>query len=186
VRRRTIFSSLLLAFFLVSCSFTSALPQIIREAVAETRRPRQSETKSERTHLTDFTPTPRKLFGADETPVPIPTQTATPGLPDPAEFIQYYYTNIADQNYDLTWSLLSEDFISRNNSSAQGGYEAYVKWWQKVSRVEVESVKILTQQSDTVTVQVDAVFYYASGSQSTEHLKYQLIFDAARGTWLFN
>jgi len=186
VRRCTIFSGLLLAFFLVSCSFTSALPQIIREAVGVTRRPRQSETKSERTHLTDFTPTPRKLFGADQTPVPPSTSTATPGFPDPVVFIQYYYTNISDQNYDLTWSLLSEDFVSRNNSPAQGGYEAYVKWWQKVSRVDVESVEILTQQGDTVTVQVDAVFYYASGSQSTEHLKYQLIFDAARGTWLFN
>jgi hypothetical protein len=184
--KHRIFSILITAFFLVSCSLTSALPQIIREAVGETRRPKDEAKKSAVVHLTDFTPTPVKLSGTAETPVLPPTPTATPGLPDPAEFIQYYYINIADQNYDLTWSLLSEDFVSRNNSPSQGGYDAYVKWWQKVSRVDVESVEILAQEGDTVTVQVDAVFYYASGSQSTEHLKYQLIFDAAQGTWLFN
>jgi hypothetical protein len=184
--KHRIFSILIAAFFLVSCSFTSALPQIFREAVGETRRPKDGAKKSAVVYLTDFTPTPVKLSGAVETPALTPTPTATPSLPDPARFIEDYYANITAQNYDLTWSLLSDDFISRNNSPSQGGYDAYVKWWQKVSRVDVEFVEILAQEGDTVTVQVDAVFYYASGSQSTEHLKYQLIFDAARGTWLFN
>jgi len=108
------------------------------------------------------------------------------GLSDPVEFINYYFRNINERNYQITWSLLSLNFINTNNSPSQGGYQGYVDFWNSVRQVDIIDVDIESQNNDSARVNVNMTIHYENGFTAGARQRFSLIYDLSRNTWLFN
>jgi hypothetical protein len=107
----------------------------------------------------------------------IPTTPAPQSIPSqPVDFVYFYYENINNRNYDLTWSLLSDQFRAKFNLD---GKESYMDTWNKVSSVTIYSADY-TKISDT-----SAIVIVNTNIQS-KPLNYYLIWDGSRNTWLFD
>ena len=105
---------------------------------------------------------------------------------DPGKFINYYYGLINDRQYEQAWSLLSNDFISRNHNNDAGGYSAYVDWWNSISSVTVSSAESEYQGGNSAKV-VTLLRYKKKNSCSYDDKVYfQLIYDQSRDTWLID
>jgi hypothetical protein len=108
----------------------------------------------------------------------VPTTPAPPSVTipsDPADFIRFYYENINDRNYDLTWSLLSEEFKSVFNP---GGKNPYMDFWNTVSRVDIYSVE------QTKIADNSAVVIISSNIQARQ-LNYYLRRNNSQSNWMF-
>ncbi len=119
-------------------------------------------------------------------PTEIPTATPLQTNSSPEEFVKYYYANINVRNYELTWSLLTPNFISQANPPSQGGYQGYIDWWNTVDRVDVTEVDIIAQDKDSATIRITATYQYHNGATTQSHQRFYLIYDTARNTWLFD
>jgi hypothetical protein len=108
------------------------------------------------------------------------------GLSDPVDFINFYFTNINARNYQMTWSLLSEHFISTMNSPAQGGYQGYVDYWNTARQVDILDVAIEGQDGSSARVDVNMTVHYENGKTINWHQHFSLIYEIARNTWLFD
>jgi len=108
------------------------------------------------------------------------------GLSDPVEFINYYFRNINERNYQMTWSLLSLNFINTNNSPSQGGYQGYVDFWNSVRQVDIINVGIESQNNEAAEVNVTMTIHYENGFSASASQRFSLIYDLSRNTWLFN
>jgi hypothetical protein len=125
------------------------------------------------------------------TPSDIPTAlvlTATPiqNSSSPEGFVRFYYSNINMRNYEFTWSLLTQNFISQANPPSQGGYQGYVKWWNTVDSVDVTEVDIIIQNKDSATIRISATYHYHNGATTQSQQRFYLIYDTSRSTWLFD
>jgi hypothetical protein len=111
-------------------------------------------------------------------PVPISTTTTpSPSIPAlPVDFIEFYYENINNRNYDLTWSLLSEQYKAERNPDGKG---PYMDFWNSVSRVDIYSLDYTEISSNSAIVVMDS-------NITATPLSYYLIWDSSRNTWLFN
>jgi len=115
-------------------------------------------------------------------PTAIPTRVRT----SPEEFVNYYYNSINKRDYELTWSLLSQDFRERMHNSSQGGYQGYVEFWNTIDRVVVTGVDIISVNETSAIIIVNAIYYYKSGATTNSHQRFQLIYDKVQGSWLFD
>jgi hypothetical protein len=116
-------------------------------------------------------------------PSPIPIPELGPAAP--ADFVVFYFYQIIYQkNYDLGWSLLTDDYkiINELNKSS------YDETWSKTTGWEYSNFR--TQRfSDTRTiVTLTATFYYTSGNQWTppKGLTYCMVRDESRNTWMID
>lgn len=109
-----------------------------------------------------------------------------PAAQTPSQFIYYYFNQINNRNYTLTWSLLTPAFITKYNGPDTGGYTGYVTYWNSVARVDVTSVSISNLTSSSADASVSMVFNYYTGVTGPAQLTFHLIFDSGRGTWLFD
>jgi len=100
---------------------------------------------------------------------------------DPREFIYFYFDNINNRNYDLTWSLLSVDYKARTNPD---GIDQYKDFWDDYT-VEVTSISYEYITDTAVKVSLKIIFYKTNTSKS-ENLTYYLTSDNPQGIWLFN
>ncbi|MDX1377307.1 MAG: TIR domain-containing protein [Anaerolineales bacterium] len=131
--------------------------------------------------ITLTTPPPTITRTPTHTPIgpgPIPT-TITPSVTIPAhpiDFIEFYYENINNQNYDLTWSLLSEQYKAERNPDGKG---PYMDFWNSVSFVEIYSLAYTEISNSAAIVIMDS-------SITSTPLNYYLVWDSSRNTWLFN
>jgi hypothetical protein len=119
-----------------------------------------------------------------------PSATLQPNLTatftqTPQGFISYYFDNINSRNYALTWSLLSDSFQNNLNGSLQDGYQVYVDFWNTVHQVTVMDA-IPACQADLCAVKVTLRLDYYNGLLDTSIYPYNLTYDHARNTWLFD
>jgi len=120
-----------------------------------------------------FTPTTKSP------PEVLPTTPAPPSIvfpSDPVEFVKFYFDNINRRNYDLTWSLLSDEYTKKLNSD---GKIPYTETWNKVPRVELDSISEQYKISDN-----EVVVIIGSNLQA-EKLSYFLRRDNAQSNWMF-
>jgi hypothetical protein len=114
-----------------------------------------------------------------------PQQPAT-GLQDPGEFVRWYFGAVWQaRNYEDLWNnYLTPSFKSRISS---GGYDEYVQWWSSVDRVDVISVQVLENDGAHAWVHVNVTFIMKDGRViSNQEYDYDLLFDPARQTWMFD
>jgi hypothetical protein len=108
------------------------------------------------------------------------------GLSNPVDFINFYFKNINDRNYQMTWSLLSQNFINIMNSPSQGGYQGYVDFWNTARQVEIIDIVIESQNDNSATVNVNMTVRYENGITTSGYQHFSLIYEKARNTWLFD
>jgi hypothetical protein len=146
-------------------------------APTETTLPPIPTTAVPTTVTPSFTPI---VAATTESPtIVVPTTPAPPVVTipsDPVDFIYFYYENINDRNYDLTWSMLSGEFKSVFNP---GGKDPYVDFWNTVNRVEIYSAE-QTKISDNAAVVI------ISSNIRRDQLNYYLLRDNAQSNWLFH
>ena len=105
---------------------------------------------------------------------------------DPAQFLKRYYGLINDRQYNQAWSLLSEDFKSRNHGNNTGGYSAYVDWWNTVSKVTVSSAEIKYQGVESAKVIILLHYEMKNNSSYEDKVYFQLIYDKSSDSWLID
>ena len=117
-------------------------------------------------------------------PPPTAVPVYSPSYPD--QFIYYYFSNINQRNYPLTWSLLTDSFKYANNSADQMGYLGYANFWDSVQHVNILGVTITSQSGNYAAVNVNIRYTYKTGSVVSNLQPFNLLYDPSRGTWLFN
>lgn len=120
-------------------------------------------------------------------PVTTPFATSLPsGLKDPAEFAKWYFGTVwRERNYQDLWNNYLTPSYKSNVGS--GIYADYIAWWDSVERVDVHSVNVLENDGMRAWVRVNATFYMKDGRVvSNQPYEYNLLYDATRGTWMFD
>ena len=145
-----------------------------------------SDTDTANAVTTPNTDTPTPTHTPTSTPTkepPSPTFTPIPAIPaDPADFIRFYFDNINNRNYELTWSLLSDAYKARTNPD---GINTYINFWNGYSRVDITKVDY-TRPSSTSALTTSEATFYKNNYSSNSKLSYYLIWDSSRNTWLFD
>ena len=130
--KRTLFILVLVLLLLNACTpIDSSISsvQVLQTSIALTQAANPTKTpgqlpNSTPTLLPSLTPTllpsPTATVATQTaTTVPLaPVTTWSPAYAD--QFIHYYYEHINVRDYTTTWSLLTENFITDNNSPAMG------------------------------------------------------------------
>lgn len=150
-----------------------------------------------------WTPTsPRPVASATNTPLfalpplstPIPNQTGiaqAPGIPrtgaqEPAEFIHWYFGRAGkERDYRNLW----DNFLTASYKANVGSgiFEDYVGWWNSIELVNVNSVDVIENNGTDAWVRVNLTFRMRNGRVlSDEIYDYDLLYDAERGTWMFD
>ena len=121
------------------------------------------------------------------TPSPTSEPTFTPTtispIPEnPADFIYYYFSNINSRNYDLTWSLLSNQYKTKTNPE---GIDQYKIFWNGYNKIDINTVDYTYLTASSVKVSLKATFYKGT-TTSNSKLTYYLISNYMQGGWLFD
>ena len=136
-----------------------------------------------RSPFTATAPAPLQPLG---TPSAATTLSPAAGLQDPEEFIRWYFETVWKQrNYQDLWDNYLTPSYKANVGS--GDFADYVGWWNSVERVEIQSVSVLQSNGNQATIRVYASFYMRDGRVvSSQPYDYDLLYDASRGTWMFD
>ena len=105
---------------------------------------------------------------------------------DPKQFIYDYYNSINNRQYDLTWSKLSGDYISRNNGQSNGGYEGYVEFWNSVSYISVVETNLVNYEDKSAKVVATLHYEYKNGNAHNDKVYFQIIYSSNKKTWLID
>jgi hypothetical protein len=100
--------------------------------------------------------------------------------------VRIYFSNINISNYPLTWSMLTSRFKNTVNGPAQGGYDGYVRYWDTVHSVTVQSVLVISQDDYYAAIKVTALYQYNNGTHTTSTVPYTLAYDYSINSWLFD
>ena len=100
----------------------------------------------------------------------------------PEQFIRDYYAGINNHRYNKTWNQLT---ASKANKTAS--FESYIKWWNKVNRVEVRNVKTINQSDYEALVNVEIWYDMRDGRFVREpKSRFYLVWDDDSHNWLIN
>jgi len=147
-------------------------------------------TPTSRDLLTSLPPevTPTLLITSTEniptlTPTSAPTFTPTV-IPPAPDAVNFYYSQVSADNFELTWNLLSDSYKATVNAT---GYEPYRVYWSSVDRVTVEGTRTVYDDGRTAVIIVDLTYYYHDGRViQANSREIDLIYDTQRQTWLIN
>lgn len=129
-----------------------------------------------------ITPHPPQSRG---TPLPT-TRLPRTALSTPEGFLRWYFAAVWNERdyLDLWENYLTPSFKARPNA---GGYEGFAAWWSSVQRVDVNSVTVLQNDGTNAWVRVNVTFTMLDGRViSNQEYDYDLFYDAARQTWMFD
>jgi hypothetical protein len=116
----------------------------------------------------------------------LPTQAAATSLADPAGFIRWYFNAVwAQRTYQELWNNYLTPSFRTNVGS--GSFEDYEIWWNSVERVDLHSVEVMQNDGSHAWVRVNVTFTMRDGRiVANQQYDYDLLFDAARQTWMFD
>jgi uncharacterized membrane protein YvbJ len=138
-------------------------------------------------YLTTFTslpPTPSPTV-ENQIVLTLTSTQVTANTLSPDKFIRWYFDAVwQDRNYEYLWTLSTPSFQSIVNP---GGYQEYVKWWESVKQVDLNSVAIVPKGTDYVIATVNVNFYLKNGRVlSNKEYTYQLTYSSEIDSWLFD
>lgn len=116
----------------------------------------------------------------------LPVPPAGKGIQDPAAFIRWYFAAVSqNRNYQDLWNnYLTSSF---KTVVSPGGYSEYVTWWDSVQSVDVNSVNVIQNDGTHAVVRVNVTFTMKDGRLiPNQEYDYDLLYDAARQTWMFD
>lgn len=101
-------------------------------------------------------------------------------------FIRDYYTMINNRQYNQSWSMLSDDFITKSNKEEKFDFNSYTEYWDSIEQVNVESVEIQNQDTDVSTIFVTLRYDKKDGIVVYQDLYFNLIINNTKDNWLIN
>ncbi len=111
------------------------------------------------------------------------TESQTQIIPDPEDFIRYYFDAITSQrNYDYLWSLQTEDF---HREASNNSYNDYVSYWNTIDDIKVNSINFYDQTAYTIRCRTKMSFY-KQGENIPVDLVFYLVYDKGKGSWVFD
>jgi serine/threonine protein kinase len=129
--------------------------------------------------------TPSVTSSPTHTPTATLTRTPTPALPDPAEFIYWYFDAICSQrNYKDMWQ--NYQTAAFHQSSANNDYQGFVDYYNTVDWIEVTSVNTNSNDGRTAFVEVGLVFHMKAGWNDSATITYKLIYNKSKAHWIFD
>lgn len=78
------------------------------------------------------------------------------------QVIQDYYTTVNNRNYTQAWSMLSDEFKTKNHNCAEDKNiicQDYLDWWNSIDHVSVDYIEITEQGLDTANVVTHLTYY---------------------------
>jgi hypothetical protein len=154
-------------------------------AVATTAPSLPTQTAPPAATATAVPPVVTATVHAPQSRVPA-THLPRTALNTPEGFLRWYFAAVwTDRNYQDLWdNYLTPSFKARPNA---GGLEGYEAWWNSVQQVDVNSVTVLENDGTHAWVRVNVTFHMMDGRViSNQEYDYDLFFDAARQTWMFD
>ena len=106
-----------------------------------------------------------------------------PSAVEPDQFIRDYYTAINNRQYDQTWSMLSENFKRTKNPTGKGDY---IKFWDSIARVDVESVVVQNQAADSAVILTGVYYTNRDGGTSRSNYTFGLMRPQSTAGWLID
>ncbi|MFG3817620.1 protein kinase domain-containing protein [Limnothrix redekei] len=98
------------------------------------------------------------------------------------EVITEYYTFINQGEFQNAWSMLPSD-LQENRKVHPNGYNSFAEWFQKVSPVNINSLKTIQQSSQYSVVDISYSGYLNNKLLSMK-LRYRLRWNASQNKWL--
>ena len=147
------------------------------------------------------TPTPTPVQTEQPTPQPrrVPPQMVSQPVHDISEdealpsannqsaieaVVNSFYSELNRGNYQNSWNKLSNE-LQNNQQDHPDGYNSYVEWWTKVSRVEPRIIK--SEFNDNYgTVNVRSKLYLNSGKVINAVVQYNLVWNPDYEKWEIN
>ncbi|MBD2363700.1 protein kinase [Anabaena minutissima FACHB-250] len=113
------------------------------------------------------------------------SQTPVFERPSPEQAIENYYATINQGEYETAWNMLSPSF--QNSKLHPKGYLSYVEWWGgQVQSVNVENVNLVEANTETATVTTRLTYFMKAGRQSSNPVRFSLLWDAENSRWIIN
>lgn len=123
------------------------------------------------------------LDGADADPLSA-TGTVLPAMNDPESAVRGYYDQVIARNYDLTFTLITDNFRAEEGMLTRAEYEA---WWNSVSQVLLGNVDVVTQTGDTACVYAGLTYLMVDGRRVVDDRPYiYLVRQSAVSPWLID
>jgi serine/threonine protein kinase, bacterial len=113
---------------------------------------------------------------------PSATPTVANSLPDPANTITSYYSDINSRNYKTAWSKLPPD-LQADRQVHPEGYSSFESWWNSVEAIDVRNVRILNQTPKSSEALVLTVYRMKNGRVQPYRLRYWLGWNEATQKW---
>jgi CHAT domain-containing protein len=155
---------------------TITLPPPVKSATSPPIIPIVFTVTSTKTAVPSLTNTPTDVF--TET-ISVPHLGPT----DPAEFVVFYFdTILRDRNFDLGWSLLTDEYKLKNDMVKQN----YIEVWSATDRMEYKILSTQVLPLNRTIVNFKATFYYSNGNNWPVDLHYCLVRDESRNTWMID
>jgi hypothetical protein len=126
----------------------------------------------------------KSLSSAQPTPLET-SQTNIENSPrkDAADFIRNHYLSLNNREYSQTWNQLSNQF--KNNRS--GTYAEYQQWWDSVKEIKIGDVKIVNDNGNNVTLDIELWYYMNTGKIAQDsRSRIYLIWNQNDNRWLIN
>src|ERR1700690_4561742 len=132
-----------------------------------------------------YVPSATPQGGPTVPPITPPVPTTTP-IPDPEAFVRSYFNGLwQSRNYDFLWnSYLTPKFQA---AAAPRGLQDFIQNWNKVQKIDINSVSISRQSDTSASTTVNLTFYYKNGNVSPDNpLTYDLTYNPSLATWQFD
>ena len=100
----------------------------------------------------------------------------------PTKFMRDYYTRINENKIGEAWQYLTPNFQT-NRSSA---YSDFYNWWNKVDKVKVKDVALISQSPEKVIVEVRISYYINGNLREEKPQQFILIWNEGMGNWQIN
>ncbi|MEQ8677300.1 MAG: protein kinase [Aggregatilineales bacterium] len=103
---------------------------------------------------------------------------------EPVAAVRGYYEQINARNYDLTFTLITDNFRAEEGMLTRGQYEA---WWNSVAQVVLGSVDVITEDGNSACVYADLTYTMVDGRRVVDDRPYvYLVRQSATSAWLID
>jgi hypothetical protein len=126
----------------------------------------------------------KSLSSAQPTPLET-SQTNIENSPrkDAADFIRNHYLSLNNREYSQTRNQLSNQFKNKYS----GTYAEYQQWWDSVKEIKIGDVKIVNDNGNNVTLDVELWYYMNTGKIAQDsRSRIYLIWNQNDNRWLIN
>lgn len=98
------------------------------------------------------------------------------------DFIRYYFEGIKDRDLNHSYNYLTQEYKDNTN-----GLDAYIKWWNSIESVKVDSVNVIDPyiEAHSKKVRVHLSFVKHDRRVVEDEALFQVVYNKVLGSWQF-